>query len=105
MEDVDDVLVRSDSAHDTSLSSSTSQSVVPPKEDQPGYVTPAALASKSRKGPLDKKGGKSLKLAVYADDPKEPELIGEVVVSIDEVLKAGEEDGPFRYGLVFGTLS
>jgi hypothetical protein len=58
-----------------------------------GSVTAQALASKSRKGPIGKKGGKSMKVACYADDAKEPELIGEVTVPIDEVLKAGEVDG------------
>jgi hypothetical protein len=61
-----------------------------------GALTPAQLASKSRKGPLGKKGGKSMKVACYADDAKEPELIGEVVVPIDEVLKKGEVDGEPR---------
>ena len=32
-------------------------------------------------------------MACYADDAKEPELIGEVTVPIDEVLKQGEVDG------------
>lgn len=34
-----------------------------------------------------------MKVACYADDAKEPELIGEVTVGIDEVLKKGEVDG------------
>ena len=89
---MDDVLSRSESIPDVSLSSSQSQSSVPAK-DTPGVTTAAALASKSRKGPITKKGGKSLKVACYADDAKEPELIGECVVAIDEVLKKGEVDG------------
>jgi hypothetical protein len=56
-------------------------------------TTAAALASRSRKGPLGRKGGKSLRVACYADDAKEPEMIGECVVPIDEVLKKGEVDG------------
>lgn len=58
-----------------------------------GSVTAQSLANKSRKGPINKKGGKSLKVACYADDAKEPELIGECNVPIDEVLKQGEVDG------------
>jgi len=34
-----------------------------------------------------------MKVACFADDAKEPELIGEVTVPIDEVLKLGEVDG------------
>lgn len=44
-----------------------------------------------------------MKVACYADDAKEPELIGEVVVPIDEVLKKGEVDGAFD--LVFRTAN
>lgn len=32
-------------------------------------------------------------VACYADDPKEPELIGETVVDLTEVLSKGETDG------------
>ena len=34
-----------------------------------------------------------MKVACFADDAKEPDLIGEVTVPIDEVLKLGEVDG------------
>jgi hypothetical protein len=34
-----------------------------------------------------------MKVSCFADDAKEPELIGEVTVPIDEVLKLGEVDG------------
>lgn len=37
-----------------------------------------------------------MKVACFADDAKEPELIGEVTVPIDEVLKLGEVDGGFH---------
>jgi hypothetical protein len=116
-EDVDDLLVRSESQNQfdslsstskhTSLSSNMnpSQPTPPPKDSSghgslnsslSGSVTAQALASKSRKGPIGKKGGKSMKVACYADDAKEPELIGEVTVPIDEVLKQGEVDGEFN---------
>ena len=91
IEDVDDVLVRSESQPDNSLFSSTSHSLS--TDSQPGVTTAAALANKSRKGPITKKGVKSMKVAVYADDAKEPELIGECIVNIEEVLKKGEVDG------------
>jgi hypothetical protein len=39
------------------------------------------------------KGGKTMKLACYADDPREPELIGETDVDLTEVLTKGETDG------------
>ncbi|WWC90567.1 uncharacterized protein L201_005503 [Kwoniella dendrophila CBS 6074] len=92
LEDLDDVLVRSESQSE-SLNASLNGKPTPPSKDSPaGVITSAALASKSRKGPLNKKGGKSMKVACYADDAKEPELIGECVVNIDEVLKKGEVD-------------
>jgi hypothetical protein len=39
------------------------------------------------------KGGNSLWIACFADDPKEPELIGEGKVDLTEVLTKGETDG------------
>lgn len=92
VENVDDLLVRSESQPGDSLSSLARDPTLPPK-DAPGVVTPAALANRSRKGPIGKKGGKSLRIACFADDAKEPELIGECVVDIEHVLKQGEEDG------------
>jgi len=38
-----------------------------------------------------------MKVACFADDAKEPDLIGEVTVPIDEVLKLGEVDGWSNY--------
>lgn len=38
------------------------------------------------------KGGNSMKLQCYADDPREPDLIGETVVDLTEVLTKGETD-------------
>ncbi|KAF8205143.1 hypothetical protein BJ912DRAFT_940451 [Pholiota molesta] len=38
------------------------------------------------------KGGKSMKVACYADDPREPDLIGDVDVDLTEVLTKGETD-------------
>lgn len=36
-------------------------------------------------------------VACYADDPKEPELIGETTVDLTEVLTKGEMDGVFHH--------
>ncbi|KAF8665794.1 hypothetical protein AX16_000239 [Volvariella volvacea WC 439] len=41
------------------------------------------------------KGGKTLKLACYADDFREPDLIGEAYVDLTEVLTKGETDDWF----------
>ncbi|KAK8854621.1 hypothetical protein IAR55_003360 [Kwoniella newhampshirensis] len=97
-EDLDDVLVRSESQPD-SLTSSLNGAPPPlPKDTPAGVITSAALASKSRKGPLGKKGGlKSMRVACYADDPKEPELIGECVINIEEALKKGEVDEWYEF--------
>ncbi|KAG2146635.1 hypothetical protein DEU56DRAFT_147649 [Suillus clintonianus] len=38
------------------------------------------------------KGGNSMRLQCYADDPREPDLIGEAVVDLTEVLTKGETD-------------
>ena len=92
VEDSDDLLARSQSTTE-SLASSTNSVSSLNNPDAPGVTTAQALASRSRKGPMVKKGVKSLKLACYADDAKEPELIGECTVLIDEVLKKGEVDG------------
>lgn len=91
LEDADDILARTQSASD-GLTASTSSASSLSRIDSPGVTTAQALATKSRKGPLGKKGGKSMRLACYADDAKEPELIGECAVSIDDVLKLGEVD-------------
>ncbi|KAI9637599.1 uncharacterized protein MKK02DRAFT_43525 [Dioszegia hungarica] len=97
-EDMDEVLARSDSSADTSLSSSTSQPALPAKDGSiSGVTTAAALANKSRKGPVKKHVGKKLNVACYADDAKEPELIGECAVLIDDVLKKGEVDEWYEF--------
>lgn len=47
------------------------------------------------------KGGNSMRLQCYADDPREPDLIGEAVVDLTEVLTKGETDGKLRLAIVF----
>lgn len=89
MEDLEEVLARSESKDGLNAAGQTG---TPGKDGAaPGVVTAAALASKSRKG--GKKGGKKMVVACYADDAKEPELIGECQVPIEDVLKKGEVDG------------
>ncbi|KAF4619524.1 hypothetical protein D9613_005481 [Agrocybe pediades] len=69
-EDVDDVLART--AH--------------------GNGTPPPPPPKDDKKTKRIKGGKTMKVACYADDPREPDLIGETEVDLTEVLTKGETD-------------
>ena len=39
------------------------------------------------------KGGKSMQLCCFADDPREPDLIGDCKVDLTEVFTKGETDG------------
>lgn len=70
-EDVEDELARTANGSDT-----------PPPPPPKGDKVPPAI-----------KGGKSMKLSCYADDPREPDLIGETSVDLTEVLTKGETDG------------
>ena len=58
-----------------------------------GDGTPPPPPPKDGKKAKSIKGGKTMKLACYADDPREPELIGETDVDLTEVLTKGETDG------------
>lgn len=58
-----------------------------------GNNTPPPLPPKNSKGPRKIKGGTLMKLQCFADDPKEPDLIGETMVDLTEVLTKGETDG------------
>jgi hypothetical protein len=42
------------------------------------------------------KGGKKLLISCFADDPREPDLIGETNVDLTEVLTKGETDGAYN---------
>lgn len=60
----------------------------------PGAETPPPPPPKSNgKGPPKVEGGNYLAIACYADDPREPDLIGESKVDLTEVLTKGETDG------------
>lgn len=56
---------------------------------------PPALPPKNGKGPRNIKGGNAMKLQCFADDPRDPELIGETSVDLTEALTKGETDGAF----------
>lgn len=95
-EDVDDILAASQK--NSSLKSKRDE--LPPLPAEQGVVTPQSLANISRKGvpagsAPKKKAQKTMRIACYADDPKEPEMIGEALVSLDDVLQQGEVDGVY----------
>lgn len=43
------------------------------------------------------KGGNKMLLSCFADEPKEPEFIGETAIELDEVLTKGETDGDHKF--------
>ncbi|WVN86238.1 uncharacterized protein L203_101399 [Cryptococcus depauperatus CBS 7841] len=92
-EDVEDVIQRSESQPESLNTSLNGKPII--LSNNSGIVTSSGLASKSRK--QRKKGGKAMKISCYADDAKEPELVGECVVSIEEVLKKGEVDEWYEF--------
>lgn len=55
---------------------------------------PPPLPPKAGRGPKKIQGGEKMALACFAAD-KEPELIGEAMVDLTEVLTKGETDGTF----------
>ena len=57
--------------------------------------TPPPPPPKDNKRKKKIKGGNMMAIACYADDPKDPELIGETEVDLTEVLIKGEKDGGF----------
>ncbi|KAG5636508.1 hypothetical protein H0H81_007767 [Sphagnurus paluster] len=59
--------------------------------DAQGDGSPPPPPPKER-GPKKIKGGKTMRLACFADDPREPDLIGETDVDLTEVLTKGETD-------------
>jgi len=58
-----------------------------------GTGTPPPPPPKNGKLSERIKGGKGMNLSCYADDPREPDLIGETTVDLTEVLTKGETDG------------
>jgi hypothetical protein len=61
--------------------------------DSTGGVRPVKDAKAAVKKGIIKK---ELRVAVWADDPKDPELIGENVIDITDIPKTGEWDGERR---------
>lgn len=54
---------------------------------------PPPPPKKEDRGPVKIKGGRSMGLACFAEDVREPDLIGETKVDLTEVLTKGETDG------------
>ncbi|KAI0728711.1 hypothetical protein C8Q72DRAFT_916759 [Fomitopsis betulina] len=57
-----------------------------------GDATPPPPPPKKSKGPPTVKGGRSMLVACFAEDPREPDFIGETNVDLTEVLTKGETD-------------
>lgn len=70
MEDTEDILARTKAE----------------EQDEPPPVP-------SKKPTKPKFQNKFMRVACYADDPKEPDLIGEVTIDLTEALTKGEVDG------------
>lgn len=62
-----------------------------------GDDTPPPLPPKNSTTPRKIKGGQTMRVSCYADDPREPDLIGEGIVDLTEVLTKGETDGELHY--------
>lgn len=58
-----------------------------------GDEAPPPPPPKNGTGPRKIKGGHIMKIQCYADDPREPDLIGEGIVDLTEALTKGETDG------------
>ena len=76
LEDVEDELARTAGGDDL--------------DDLPPPLPPKKEYEKKKK---KLKGPKQMQLMCYADDPREPALIGETMVDLTEVLTKGETDG------------
>jgi hypothetical protein len=91
-EDTEDILARTDASKDGD------PPPVPSKDDLKNRPI----------NRLNVKGGKTLILSCYADDPREPDLIGEVRIDLTDALKKGEVDGtlhsPFCSAYLFNVL-
>ncbi|KAG5733036.1 Ingression protein fic1 [Termitomyces sp. T112] len=61
-------------------------------EDQDPATNIDGTPPKDTRGPKKVKGGWTMKIACFADDPREPDLIGEADVDLTEVLTKGETD-------------
>lgn len=51
--------------------------------------------AQGRKKKVVEKGRKTMRVACYADAPREPELIGEAVFDLAKALNSGEDEGEF----------
>ena len=59
----------------------------------PGVDPPPPPPKANGKGPPKVKGGSFMAVACYAEEVREPDLIGETKVDLTEVLTKGETDG------------
>jgi hypothetical protein len=69
-----------------------------------GDDAPPPPPPKDAKSPRKIKGGYTMKVQCYADDPREPDLIGEGVVDLTEVLTKGETDGASTHEVTSDAL-
>lgn len=76
VEDTEDILVRTGS------------------RDGEDGVPPPVPSKEPAKSTFNKK--RKMRLSCYADDPREPELIGDISISLEDVLTKGETDGAPR---------
>jgi len=70
-----------------------------------GAGTPPPPPPKNCRSVRKIKGGTSMAIACFADDPRGPDLIGETLVDLTEVLTKGETDGTCRSLPCRGLLS
>lgn len=66
--------------------------------------TPPPLPPKDGPASRKIKGGTFMKLSCFADDAREPDLIGEADVDLTEVLTKGETDGAYCVFLCFYSI-
>lgn len=66
-----------------------------------GDATPPPPPPKKSKGPPTVKGGRSMLVACFAEDPREPDFIGETNVDLTEVLTKGETDGTSLASIIY----
>jgi hypothetical protein len=83
-----------------------------PEEERPPNLTngtegvpPPPPPKEDKKKDKKIKGGMKMRVSCFADDPREPDLIGEANVDLTEVLTKGETDGEFFcFKLIFQSV-
>lgn len=87
-------ITASDTGGIGSSSSAASSLSSKPEDDMPGLATVGRAKPKTAGAGNSSK--RIMKIACYADDPREPELIGEAELDYAPTLKKGEFDGAFH---------